>query len=168
MKYFIPNPCDEKNRDREDFELACVMDHVSPTIMKYVNDLKRYSTYSKSIEIAKNVPTIIKIFWRVSEELTNKLIIFTIFAVAIYEVSIINFILLFFAVFLTLLQIPSSSQNYFPVKYFVYPIITIHLGILSTLKYLFQLKIVSEDTFGSMNCNVSSTNGCFSQIKLEC
>ena len=96
MKYFIPNPCDEKNRDREDFELACVMDHVSPTIMKYVNDLKRYSTYSKSIEIAKNVPTIIKIFWRVSEELTNKLIIFTIFAVAIYEVSIINFILLFF------------------------------------------------------------------------
>ena len=98
------------------------------------------------------------LMWQFAYVHTHKLVVVSMLALALYEISALYFIL----VVLLLLTMPIPFLNFF-----TYPLITIYLGMLAMAKFFYQLKVVQAGTEGfsfnnddSLMCNDVSTCRC--------
>lgn len=85
------------------------------------------------------------LFWRFSELHTNKLVIITIFAYGLYELSFSYIIVILCG----LLSCPLPVLNHV-----MYPLLTVYLGVLSLGKYIYQFPVILIFDFGAI-CNVN-------------
>ena len=97
------------------------------------------------IKLRQTVLLLWHLFWRFCEIHTSKLIIIALFAYGLYELSASYFFVILCAVVIAALPFLNP---------FIYPLLTVYLGILSLAKYLFQLPVVPVFTVRN-DCDVS-------------
>ena len=100
------------------------------------------------IKLRQTVLLLWHLFWRFCEIHTSKLIIIALFAYGLYELSASYFFVILCAVVIA----PFPFLNPF-----IYPLLTVYLGILSLAKFLFQLPVVPVFTLRN-DCNVSQNS----------
>ncbi len=84
--------------------------------------------------------------WRFLEIHTNKLVVIAIFAYGLYELSATYFFVI--VVVMVLIPLPFLNQ-------FLYPLLTVYIGILAIGKYIYQFPIISATSTVIDDCNVS-------------
>ncbi len=94
------------------------------------------------------------VMWRFFEIHTSKLVVIALFAFGLYELSATYFI----AIVITVIIAPLPFLN--PL---MYPIITVYLGVLAVVKYIYQFPIISVYNF---NKNCTDTVSSFIHIVL--
>lgn len=103
------------------------------------------------------VVELVHISWRFLELHVHKIAMLVLFAVALSEISASYWLLLGLLLFVTLLP-------YFnPI---LYPLLTLYLGLLATVKTIYQFPIIQKDRF---NISDGSNDTCYwTPVSLHC
>ena len=110
------------------------------------------------VKLRMGVVFLWQLMWQFAYIHTHKLVVVSMLALALYEISALYFIL----VVLLLLTMPVPFLNFF-----TYPLITVYLGMMAMAKFFYQLEVVQAGTEGfsfnnnnSPMCNDVSTCRC--------
>ena len=87
---------------------------------------------------------LVNLFWRFLELHLHKIITLVLFTVAISQVSAVYWVLL--AVLLLVIPFPILNP-------LTYPLLTLYLGTVTTVKMIYQLPLIDRDDFELKNCS---------------
>ena len=93
---------------------------------------------------------LIQVFWRFLELHLHKIVVLTLFAATLSQISVLYWILLILVVII----VPLSYLN--PLTF---PLVTLYLGVVTVVKMIYQFPVIHEDDFDFPGIN-SSRNNC--------